>query len=149
MGRTRNWSADTSAEVFIRLFDLKQNHARVARATGLTYQQVSYFVRGCTDDKLPDGVDITQENVDRLRPVVEAASAAEDAEVHAVTQRRLANTRALADAKQSARAAPIDSAALNDEVEGCIDLVRQAAAQFGITPRHFLWLCSTHARSAG
>jgi hypothetical protein len=37
---------------------------------------------------------------------------------------------------------------LDAEIAGCIDLVKQAASQFGISARQFLHACITNARSA-
>lgn len=131
MARHRNWSARTWAEVYVRICLLDQSPYRVAKATGLTYMQVQHFAKQCTDTHLPTNTNIpSAEELATIRAEVEAQSAAEDAAA-ATTVR-----------------APIDTAALTEEVNNCIDLCKQVAAQFGITPRHFLWLCSTSARSA-
>ncbi len=131
MARHRNWDPRTWAEVFVRIVDLKQSPYRVAKATGLSYMQVQHWASQVTDTHVPPNLVLpSEETIEEVRTLVIAASEAEDV------------------AARATKAQPIDEAALNAEVEGCIDLVRQAASQFGITPRRFLWLCSTHARSA-
>lgn len=126
MARTRNWSAETYAEVFVRL-DHGQKIGHVARCSGLTYQQVDYFA---TQLKL---------NPEELPPCTNPPT---NDMVTAWHEKVLAEIAA-----QPAEVTP-NPEQLEAEIVGCIDLVRQAASQFGMTPRKFLWLCTTHARSA-
>jgi hypothetical protein len=130
MARHRNWHPLVWAEVLIRIVELEQNPYRVAKATGLNYIQVKHFADGCNGRHVPTNLVLpTPEQIEEVRARVEAASAAEDAAVAVKSQ-------------------PVDALALAEEITGCIELVKQAASQFRMTPRHFLWLCSTDARSA-
>ena len=133
MARTRNWPALTVAEVMVRL-GLGQSIYRVAKATGLTYMQVKHFAsqERPTNLRLP-----TDEQMVQVRTAVAAADEADEA----------ADTAALA-AKKNNGLTPEQQAAYEEEIGGCIDLVRQAASLFGVTPRQFLHKAMTDARSA-
>lgn len=149
MARTRNWSARVAVEVFVRLNHLEQPTQRVADACGLSYQQVHHFKRELLRDpsKVPPcNWPTTSEEFETIRAEVVAAAAAEDKAAHDAHVERIANRRALS----IDRGGPpqILTAELDAEIGGCIDLVKQAASQFGMTARKFLWLCSTDARSA-
>jgi hypothetical protein len=149
MARTRNWSARTAAEVFVRINHLEQPTQRVADAVGLTFQQVHHFKRELLANPTqlpPCNWPTTEAEFEAIRVAVVEQSAAEDKAAHDAHVERVANRRALS----IDRGGPpqILTAELDAEIGGCIDLVRQAAAQFGMTPRKFLWLCSTDARSA-
>lgn len=123
MTRSRDWPANTYAEVFVRL-DHGQKIAHVARATRLTYQQVLHFSRQLKD------------NPEAAPPNTELPSA-EDVEVW--------HGKIAAEEEAKAAGTPDE---LEAEVNGCIELVKAAAAQFKMTPRKFLWLAMTSARSA-
>lgn len=141
MARTRNWEPRLLAEVFVRL-DHGQSTAKVARLTGLSYQQVSHFEQQMRAEpsRLPSNVrTVDPETVNELHAQV-AEELERERQAATVTDasgvsRRIAGTLASPEEIEA-------------EVVGCIDLVRASAAQLGISPRRFLWLCSTHARSA-
>lgn len=148
MARTRNWPSRTSVEVFVRCNHLEQPTQRIADACGLTFQQVHHFRRELKRDpsKVPacNWVGTTEE-FEAIRAEVVAQAAAEDKAAHDAHVERIANRRALS----IDRGGPpqILTAELDAEIGGCIELVKQAASQFGMTARKFLWLCTTDARS--
>lgn len=136
MGRVRTWPARTAAEVYIRLALLDQPVAHVARATNLTYQQVSFFAKElqANPNSVPPCSFPNEKEFNELREELEATAKDE---------------LALSPARRST---PLDLSEqqhldLDNEIVGCIALVRQAAAQFGISPRNFLHRCITHAQS--
>lgn len=130
MARTRNWSANTYAEVFVRL-DHEQPIGDVARATGLTYQQVDYFA---TQLKLKPNEAPPCTNM----PTPELVN-----EWHEKVREEIANSPTVPGPLSPERKAELDA-----EIAGCIELVKQAASQFGMTARRFLWECTRDARSA-
>jgi hypothetical protein len=141
MARARNWHARTAAEVYIRLAILDQPTQRVADATGLSYQQVHYFAKELKANPgrvPPCAFPNTPAEFEAIRAEVEAATAKEDAATPAAQSTRLVTV---------AKIPPDQLPALDEEITGCIELVKQAASQFGISPRAFLHLCITHARS--
>ena len=118
-------------------------YEQIAAAHGLTRAQV-YFAIASIPGKL-------WSDDPRLIPVIEqreidvAAKLLEELGEPPVGAQRRGPGRA----KETPRptTSPEQLAELDAEVGGCIDLVKQAAAQFGISPRRFLHMAITDARS--
>lgn len=150
MSRHRNWDPRTYAEVYFRLVHKGQSVSRIAKATGLTYMQVQHFKDQTTETTAPQNTRLpTPEIIEEIRVEVEAATAAEEAAMVADAHKKVeaASERARARAAQKAEVAAELNVEAESEIEGCIDLVRQAANQLGMTTRYFLWRCLTHPRS--
>jgi len=140
MARTRNWPPEKIIEILVRHSTFKQNPAEIARGVDLSYQQVRNFLM--TGTKLAPEPDSEWQ-----RTLQAQITERVEAEIRALVQ-----TFVSKDGKvRTCKRAPLTAAQqleLEEEVVGCCDLVIAAAAQFGITPRRFLHLCITNARSA-
>lgn len=135
MARTRNWDPRVAAEVFVRL-DHGQPIAQIARRVGLSYQQVQHFQQEAQKDTTKMPHNQRGYDVDRIP------------ELHASVKAELdlvASAASIGGAR--IRGAVASPEQIDAEVCGCIDLVRQSAAELGISTRRFLHLALTHARS--
>lgn len=138
MGRVRNWDPRVYAEVLTRLDYFGQSASRVAQATELSTLQVAQFKSFLDNNpgKLPSN---------RVMPTQELVTAVKESLTASIPTEEPPRPHG-----RPRKAKPaIDTAALLGEVEGCIDLAKQVAAQYGITARSFLHQCLTHARSMG
>jgi len=138
MGRTRNWSFQQKLEIVVRHEIFHQPYRHIAEHVGLNYQQVRNYLKSDPAPTIDTVANLPalQEEADRMMDQIQADLDAG----HEIAPK-------LSQAKEPL--SPEQHAKLNAEVLDCIQMAREVASQFGITPGKFLWLCSTRLDSAG
>lgn len=138
MARTRNWSFQQRLEIVIRHEMFQQPYRHIAEHVGLNYQQVRNYLKSQptpTIDMLAN-LPALQEEANRMMDQIK-----EDLDTgHEIAPK-------LSQAKEPLT--PEQRAELDAEVKGCIQMAREVASQYGISPRRFLHDCITNPESAG
>jgi len=140
MGRVRNWDPRVYAEVLHRLESFDQTAAHIAQAVEMSTLQVAQFKSFLDNNpgKMPTNrVMPTQELLDSVKESL-TASVPNEPPTRGPGRPR----------KDKPTLTAEETAALSAEIDGCLDLAKQVAALYHMSPGKFLWLVTTRCAQA-